>query len=244
MRLGIMQPYFFPYLGHFSLIAACDEWVVFDISQYAKRSWMNRNRILHSNGGWQWVTVPLSQATMHMRTDAARMLDPALACQRLLGQLSHYRHAPYYDVVRDLVWGVFANAGSSLVSLNVSALDAVCRHIGLPFRYQIASMLDLVLPAEPGAGGWAPAICKALGATAYVNPIGGQELFDPMDFECCAVDLHFLDARPFAYQTGRFSFELGLSVLDVLMWNEPAVVLDAVRSFELVPGTAPIRVAA
>lgn len=238
MRLAIMQPYFFPYLGHFSLIAACDEWIVFDICQYAKRSWMNRNRILHPNGGWQWVTAPLSQATMHMRTDAARLLDPALACQRLTGQLSHYRHAPHYDVVRELVRVVFATAGPSLVSLNISALAAVCGYIGLPFHHRVASALDLVLPAEPGAGGWAPAICDALGATAYVNPMSGRDLFNPVDFERRGVDLGFLEARPFDYETGRFGFEPGLSMLDVLMWNEPVTVLNAVRSYEFVPGAA------
>jgi hypothetical protein len=36
MKLGIMQPYFFPYLGHFALIAAVDEWVVFDVTQYTR----------------------------------------------------------------------------------------------------------------------------------------------------------------------------------------------------------------
>ncbi len=56
MRLGIMQPYFFPYLGHFGLIAACDRWVVFDTCQYTPRSWMNRNRVLHPAEGWTWAT--------------------------------------------------------------------------------------------------------------------------------------------------------------------------------------------
>lgn len=48
-----MQPYFFPYLGRFSLIAECDEWIVFDTSQYTKRNWINRNRVLHPAAGWQ-----------------------------------------------------------------------------------------------------------------------------------------------------------------------------------------------
>lgn len=51
MRLGIMQPYFFPYPGHFALIAHVDQWLVFDITQYTPKTWMNRNRILHPRGG-------------------------------------------------------------------------------------------------------------------------------------------------------------------------------------------------
>jgi WbqC-like protein family len=47
MRLGIMQPYFCPYLGHFALIAAVDQRIVFDVTQYTPKTWMNRNPILH-----------------------------------------------------------------------------------------------------------------------------------------------------------------------------------------------------
>ena len=244
MRLAIMQPYFLPYLGHFSLIAACDEWIVFDICQYAKRGWMNRNRVLHPAGGWQWITVPLSQAGMGMRTDAATVLEPAEACRRVLGQISHYRAAPYYEAVREVVRGVFQAGGTSLVALNVRGLVAVCRHIGLPFRYRVASALELALPDVPGAGGWAPAICAALGATAYVNPIGGSGLFDLAEFGRRGVALGFLSARPFEYRTGRFGFEPDLSILDVLMWNAPGAVLEAVRSFEIVPGGAAMQAAA
>ena len=50
VKLGIMQPYFFPYLGHFALIAHTDAWVVFDITQYTPKTWMNRNRVLHPKG--------------------------------------------------------------------------------------------------------------------------------------------------------------------------------------------------
>ena len=57
---GIMQPYFFPYIGYFSLIKATNKWIVFDTPQYANRSWMNRNRVIHPSGeGWIYLTVPV-----------------------------------------------------------------------------------------------------------------------------------------------------------------------------------------
>ena len=52
MVLGIMQPYFFPYLGYYQLMMAVERWIVFDIVKYADRSWMNRNRVLHPTTGW------------------------------------------------------------------------------------------------------------------------------------------------------------------------------------------------
>ena len=50
MKVGIMQPYFFPYIGYFQLIANTDQFIFFDIVQYNKRSWMNRNRINITKG--------------------------------------------------------------------------------------------------------------------------------------------------------------------------------------------------
>jgi hypothetical protein len=68
-----MQPYFFPYIGHFSLIAACDEWVVFDLTQYTPRTWLNRNRIRHPCGGAKWLTVPIAGSSIRLRIHEARL---------------------------------------------------------------------------------------------------------------------------------------------------------------------------
>jgi len=230
-RLGIMQPYFFPYLGHFALIAACDRWAVFDTCQYAPRSWMNRNRVLHPAGGWAWATAPLQNGSIHIQACDALLADPAAARRSLLGSLSHLRRkAPYHDAVVALVEGVFQGAGPSLVALNVRALDAVCRYIGLPFRHATLSGLGLSLPDRMAPGGWAPAICAALGASCYVNPAGGRALFDPADFARHGIALHFAEALPFTYATPGAAFVPDLSILDVLLWNPPDAVLAAVRT--------------
>lgn len=58
----MMQPYFFPYLGYYALIQKTDTWVVFDDCQYIRHGWVNRNRILHPNNSWQYITVPIAKA--------------------------------------------------------------------------------------------------------------------------------------------------------------------------------------
>ena len=233
MRLAIMQPYFFPYLGHFSLIAACDRWVVFDITQYTPKKWMNRNRILHPAGGAKWLTVPLANSSIHIRTHQAALLDPAVAGQRILAQLAHYRRAPYYRPVLNLLETAFAGADASLVGLNVRALAVVCDYIGLPFHYQVCSKLNVVLPPHLGPGEWAPEIAAALGAGEYINPVGGRALFDPARFSRLGVSLRFLQSHTLTYATPGFAFVPNLSILDVLMWTPPEAVLAAVRNFAL-----------
>ena len=62
MILGIMQAYFFPYLGYFDLINCSDKWIVFDTVQYIRHGWVNRNRILHPTEGWQYIIVPIRKS--------------------------------------------------------------------------------------------------------------------------------------------------------------------------------------
>ena len=228
MRAGIMQPYFFPYLGHFALIAHCDRWVVFDITQYTPKTWMNRNRVLHPSGGTAYVTVPLANSSQSILTREARIKDPPGAHRSVRGSLSHYkRFAPHYREVLGLLDTAFDELTSdSLVELNVAALRGVCVYLELPFDYLICSQLDLPIEDPDGPGGWAPAIAQALGADAYLNPAGGRSLFDPADFARRQIELSFLEMPVFAYETGPFGFEPHLSVLDVLMWNSP----DRVRA--------------
>src|SRR5690554_3170605 len=61
MRLGIMQPYLFPYIGYFQLINDVDKFVIYDDVNFIKQGWINRNQILSHNGALIF-TVPLKNA--------------------------------------------------------------------------------------------------------------------------------------------------------------------------------------
>jgi hypothetical protein len=231
MKLGIMQPYFFPYLGHFALIAAVDEWVVFDVTQYTRKSWINRNRVLRPDGGWQYVSIPLADSSIHIKISEARIAKLEEQERYVLGKISHYRRrAPYYVQACEVVRSTFAGLrDDGLASLNVAGLRAVCQYLGLPFQCRIGSQLPIDYPDGLSAGQWAPWICAKLSADVYINPVGGRELFDPADFADAGVGLAFLDFAPFNYDTHPYDFEKDLSILDVLMWNSPDAIMRAIR---------------
>lgn len=227
-----MQPYFFPYLGHFALIAAVDQWIVFDITQYTPRTWMNRNRILHPQEGWQYITVPLANSSNSIKIHEAKVLNPFEAKASIVGKLSHYKKkAPYFNAVNTLVNEVFdSTTDDLLVQLNVQGLAAVCHYLNIPFEYQICSELGLPLPDNLGAGEWALEICSLLGASGYINPIGGQDIFDPAAFARRGISLHFAQSKEFIYSTTPYQYIPNLSILDVLMWNSPSIVSEALRN--------------
>jgi len=232
MKLGIMQPYFFPYLGHFALIAAVDEWIVFDITQYTRKSFINRNRVLHPSHGWQYISIPLRHSSIHIRILEAKIADSRDQERYVLGKISHYKkHAPYYGQVCEIVRRAFAGiTHESLVSLNVAGLQTVCEYLGLPFSHRLCSQLNIAFPDNLLPGQWAPWLSGRLFADVYINPVGGRELFDPSDFAREAVSLRFLDFKPFVYDTPGYIFEDSLSILDVLMWNSSDEIVEAIRN--------------
>lgn len=229
MHLGIMQPYFFPNLAHFALIAATDAWVVFDVTQYTKKSWISRNRILHPTQGWQYISVPVQKSSLALKIYEVRVADPGAFHQSIRGKLSHYKKtAPQYDEVCALVDRCFADLPDDrLVTLNVSTLRNVCAYLEIPFDPRVCSTLDLEYPDQMGPGDWAPFVAGKLGAQSYVNPLGGRELFDPTQFTQQGIKLCFSCFGEFDYATPGYAYSPGLSILDVLMWNTPQIVRDA-----------------
>jgi hypothetical protein len=228
MRLGIMQPYFFPYAGYFELIASTDRWVVFDTVKYNRRSWMSRNRILGPRQGWQYVGVPVRHAVSGTPVHAVAVVDKGAAQDRLLGQLAHYRRsAPCYRQVTRLVDDGFARSASGrLVDLNVGTQAAVCEYLQIPFRWQLCSESGFDLGAVAHPGQWALRICEAMGAQTYVNPPGGVGLFRAEEWTRAGIALRFLEVSQLRYTCAPYGFEPGLSILDVLMWLHP----DAVKA--------------
>jgi hypothetical protein len=229
MRLGIMQPYFFPNLAHFALINATDNWIVFDITQYTRKSWINRNRILHPIKGWQYISVPLASSSTKLKIHEIQVANLLAFHQSLRGKLSHYyKMAPNYDEVLDLVDQTFEKAtDNSLTALNISGLSVVCSYLNVPFNYRTCSKLGLEFPSQMKPGEWAPFIARNLGTNCYVNPIGGCKLFRSKDFTDYGIDIQFARFGDFTYPTPGHNFVPGLSILDVLMWNPPHKVRDS-----------------
>ena len=139
-----MQPYFFPYLGYFDLINFVDKWIVFDNAQFSKGGWYNRNRILHPNSGWQYITIPLASYSMGTQIIDIEVHQSINWKSRLMGQLMHYqdRKAPFYAPVAELVQDCLNFKENGLSPLNVYCLLRVCKHIGIEMNYTTLSELN------------------------------------------------------------------------------------------------------
>jgi hypothetical protein len=243
MRLGIMQPYFFPYLGHFDLINRVDEWIVFDTAQYMRHQWVNRNRILHPAAGWQYITVPLQKHHRDTPIHTIRIAEGSDWSGRILRQLQHYRKtAPFYAEVMGFLESCFAEADPGLAETNIMTLERTCRRLGVSTPFHVLSRMNLALqgPVET-PGDWALRISQAFGADAYVNAAGGSALFDPAKYAAHGIALYVQSYTHMTYPCGPFQFEPGLSIVDVMMWNSPDVIKAHLDNLRGVAGESAAR---
>lgn len=224
-----MQPYFIPYLGHFSLINVVDEWIFFDLSQHKPKSWMTRNRLLHPQGGCTYSSVPLINNSISIPVKDVIIKNVDDFRTSLLGKLSAYRrmNAPYYYNTVSIVESAFYILSTEkLVDLNVAFIKAVCNYLYIDFNYCLSSELSLNYDEIQGPGDWALVIAKTVGADTYINPISGEGLFNKEKYNQSGVDIKFLKFEPFVYDQFGREFIENLSILDVLMWNDKQTVIN------------------
>ncbi|MDA0659899.1 MAG: WbqC family protein [Planctomycetota bacterium] len=225
MKLGIMQPYFFPYLGYFDLICSTDRFVLFDSAQYIRHGWVNRNRILHPTHGWKYVLVPLEKHPQATPIRDVRVHSAQAWRQKIVGQLDHYRRkAPNFKTTSDLVKNALNTEDCSLARLNGRCLKVVYELLDVPFYVEFDSELSLQLGDIHSPGDWALKISQALGASAYVNPIGGASIFDQQRFAQADIELELRPFENLQYACCGYEFQTALSIIDVLMWNSPETV--------------------
>lgn len=237
MRVAIMQPYLFPYVGYFQLLHCADAFVVLDDVAFIKRGWINRNRIL-VNRAAHLFTLPLAGSSQHQLIKDINLLPDDYARRKLLATLQQaYRRAPYFEPVFALVQRVLLAPHSDLTALVLDSLERVNAYLGRP----VPLLRSSTLAKDTQAVGQERIIdiCRQLGAHEYVNMLGGAALYTAPAFWRQGIRLRFLQPTLAPYPQKTSAFVPGLSIIDVLMHNTPAearrLVLQADLREEVIP---------
>ncbi|WP_108944042.1 WbqC family protein [Shewanella halifaxensis] len=226
MKLAIMQPYFLPYLGYFSLIYNTDSFVFFDTPQYTKKSWYERNRIINLQGGFTYIKVPIEKVKIGTSILDVKVNNSIPWVNRLYAQLEIYRKAPYYDKVILILNKILSQRFEDLGKLNVALIKEVLVYLGIEKNIYIYSELNLVISDVSAPDEWALKISKAMGATEYINSPGGLVFFSKEKYDKEGIELQFINQPLDEYVQFSGKFEAGLSIIDVLMFNSPLEVSE------------------
>ena len=233
MIVGIMQPYFTPYIGYFHLINAVDEFVIYDNIQYTKKGFINRNRILY-NGTEQLISLPLKKASDYLNVVERELSESWKKDKnRILNTIkSSYSKSPYFEESYNLISKCLDNPEINLFRFIYDSIILINEYLGIKTKIIISSTIDIdhTLKSQDKV----LAICKERNATQYINSIGGVKLYNKEIFKQNKIELNFIKSNPIQYKQFNNEFLPWLSIIDVLMFNSKEQINKYLNEYTLV----------
>jgi hypothetical protein len=230
MKVAIMQPYFFPYIGYWQLINTVDKFVIYDNIKYTKKGWINRNQILVNNDA-KMFTVPIQKDSDFLDVNQ-RFISDSWDKSKMLNLIkSSYSKSPQYKKVIPLIEKCLLVEEENLFNFLYVNLTNILDFLEIKTDIIISSTLDIDhnLKSQDRV----IATCKKLGATQYINPQGGINLYNKLDFEKNRIDLKFLFSDQIVYKQYSDRFLPWLSIIDILMFNDITTIKNFLQQFTL-----------
>jgi len=233
MNLAIMQPYFLPYIGYFQLIKAVDHFVFYDDVNFIKRGWINRTNIIAKEGK-QLLTISLSHSSQNKLINEIQIHGNQ---EKILKSIQYtYKKAPYFEEIFPVLEACIYAPYKLISEYAANSIKIISSYLGHSPEFSFSSEF------HRSTSGYEKArrlidICRKENADNYINSIGGQAMYTKEEFLRGGVNLLFLSSKEIQYNQApirKDKFEPNLSIIDVLMFNEPEKVKEMLENYELI----------
>lgn len=202
MKIAVMQPYFFPYVGYFELITQVNTFVFLDDAQYTKKSWINRNKIDINNKNFRFV-VPLKKN--HQKTKIMNMeIHNNFWVEKHIKTFAHLYGKKIYKNKFLNYYKEFINQ-NNLCNLLIESLKVTCQFFNITCNFIKSSDLNINDYGENRIIN----ICKKLNASSYLNLPNGKNIYQKQNFLKNGINLQFTQLTNKGFN----------SILDFI-WNE------------------------
>lgn len=231
MKVGVMQPYFVPYIGYWQLINVVDKYVIYDDVNFIKRGWINRNQIL-INGTPCFFNIPMLGMSQNKLINQIEVNhDKNMLDKNIRTIQENYRRAPFYNEVYPMIEKILNCKEKNIAGYIINSLYLICDYLDIKTELIVSSTMkkDNTLKGQSKILD----ICQRLGATEYYNAIGGKELYSREEFTNKGIQLYFLKSKELTYEQFGADFVRNLSVIDVLMFNSCDKVKQYLNDFDL-----------
>lgn len=232
MKIGIMQPYFFPYLGYWQLMGSVDTFVILDDVNYIKRGYINKNFIL-INGESHMFNISLVKPSQNKLISETYLSFPTEERIDLLKTFEMaYHKAPYFDDVFRVLECAINYPENNLVSFLKNSIILTRDYLGMNTNITLSSNIEKD-NSKKGQDRIIE-INQNLGADIYINAIGGMDIYNKNIFKKNGIDLYFLKMRFCEYKQFNNTFIPNLSIIDVMMFNSRDKISQMLMEYDFV----------
>src|SRR5258708_2870391 len=216
MKLGIMQPYFFPYIGYFQLINAVNTFVVYDDVNYIKNGWINRNNIL-INGQARKITLSISDESSYKKINEVKVYTDKKNRRKIVDSIFYaYKKAPQFFKVMPIIDKIITNPESNLSRYLAGGLKDITSYFNIETNLVISS--DLKKNNTLKSVEKVIHVCHLLNANTYINAIGGTKLYDKKVFKDAEISLNFIKTDEIEYKQFNEPFVPNLSIIELFIF--------------------------
>lgn len=231
MKLGIMQPYYFPYIGYWQLMNAVDTYVIYDDVTFIKGGWINRNRIL-VNGKDNYFNIPLVKASSYSLINEIKIDYSKGFPQKELKTLSMaYKKAPFFEDTYKLISEILNFKCDSLSEFLINQIKTIALYLEMDTKFIVSS--ELKKNNDLKGKDKVISICRMLNSSEYYNAIGGKLLYDKEEFMNNGIDLKFLKTNMISYKQFNNTFIPNLSIIDYLMFIPRNELIKKMKDYKL-----------
>jgi hypothetical protein len=188
MKIAIMQPYFFPYVGYFKLLAQVDKFVIYDDVQFTKKGWINRNYLSSSSGPWLFSIPVVNASAIELIRD--KRIAPEYSRSKLISRIEQNYHKLTSREKMAQVSNIINFDSDNLFEYIEFSLREMSKELNLEINRVIPSSSLGDFRMFKGQEKVLQ-ICKSLNADTYINPVGGKSLYDIDSFETNGIQLIF-----------------------------------------------------
>jgi len=231
MRLGIMQPYIFPYIGYYQLIDAVDRFVVYDDVNFINKGWINRNNLLVNNKSFLFA-IPLKEASQNRHINEIELIDDDKWKKKFLKTIElSYKRAPYFEEIFIMVKNVIDSDVTHIAHLAIESLKSVVNY--LEIKTEFVNSSSIYGNQELKGQMRILDICKKERVDQYLNLVGGMGIYSRQMFADSSVNLNFIKPILIPYRQFIDEFVPSLSIIDILMFNSKENIQNMLASYDL-----------
>lgn len=226
-----MQPYFLPYIGYFQLINSVKKFVILDDVNFINRGWINRNNIL-VNKEPNLFTIPLKAASQNKFINEISIDYSQNWQNKLMKSLqTSYRKSKCFNNVYDIFQQIIESKFDSISELNTFSIKKIIEYLNI--NTEVIESSSHYENKNLTSQNRIIDICHKEDASVYINPIGGSNLYDKQLFIKHNLELYFIKTKSSKYAQFNHEFHPGLSIIDVLMFNEKEQINLMLEEYEL-----------
>ena len=235
--LALMQPYFFPYIGYFSLVAKADLFLFFDNAQFIKGGWINKNKIGSNRPcGWTHINIPIRKHPHDTLIKAVKIANDDDWRKKIKNQLRFYQsRSAFFEEIDQLIDDILSYETSFVSDFNANVIRTISDYLDLNCRFESTSSLESGALFSRKPGEHAVYYCEKLGYKNYINPPGAiDEIFDLELFKAKSIELFCIRNNILLDEKK----DVGpLSIIDELFVHGKEKVRQQVFDFEMLDRT-------